>query len=96
MWLKWFPWRYAVSRAARARGFIDPITVLSRLHRFSEPSEVAVPLELLRAGVAFHSRGLMNTQAIQHNLDWVWPIGSNGSSILRITLSSREPSPSRM
>lgn len=73
MWLKWFPWRYAVSRAARARGFIDPITVLSRLHRFSEPSEVAVPLELLRAGVVFHSRGLMNTQAIQHNLDWVWP-----------------------
>lgn len=73
MWLKWLPWRYVVSRAARTRGFIDPITVLSRLHRFSEPSEVAVPLELLRAGVVFHSRGLMNTQAIQHNLDWVWP-----------------------
>jgi hypothetical protein len=73
MWLKWLPWRYVVSRAAQARGFIDPVAVLSRLHQFSEPSEVAVPLELLRAGVVFHARGLMNTQAIQHNLDWVWP-----------------------
>jgi len=73
MWLKWLPWRYVISRVARARGFIDPTSVLSRLHRFSEPSEVAVPLELLRAGVVFHSRGLINTQAIQHNLDWVWP-----------------------
>ncbi|MEN6497312.1 MAG: hypothetical protein ABFD16_23695 [Thermoguttaceae bacterium] len=73
MWLKWLPWRYVVSRAAQARGFVDPVTVMSRLHRFSEPSEVAVPLELLRAGVIFHSRGLINTQAIQHNLDWVWP-----------------------
>ncbi len=30
-------------------------------------------MELLRAGVVFHARGLMNTGAIQHNLDWVWP-----------------------
>jgi len=73
MWLKWLPWRYVVSRAARRRGFLDPIAVLSRLHRFSEPSEVAAPIELLRAGVIFHARGLINTQAIQHNLDWVWP-----------------------
>jgi hypothetical protein len=58
---------------ARARGFIDPIALLSHLHRFAQPSEVAAPLELLRAGVVFHARGLMNTGAIQHNLDWVWP-----------------------
>jgi hypothetical protein len=58
---------------ARARGFIDPVTVLSHLHRFAQPSEVGAPLELLRAGVVFHARGLMNTGAIQHNLDWVWP-----------------------
>lgn len=73
MWLRWLPWRYIVRKAARARGFIDPVSVLSRLHRFAEPAEVAAPLELLRAGVVFHARGLMNTAAIQHNLDWVWP-----------------------
>jgi hypothetical protein len=73
MWLKWLPWRYLVRRVARAQGFIDPIALLSHLHRFAQPSEVAAPLELLRAGVVFHARGLMNTGAIQHNLDWVWP-----------------------
>ena len=73
MWLKWLPWRFVVRRIARARGFVDPISLLSHLHRFAQPSEVAAPLELLRAGVVFHARGLMNTGAIQHNLDWVWP-----------------------
>lgn len=73
MWLNWLPWRYIVRRVARARGFIDPVTLLSHLHRFAQPSEVAAPMELLRAGVVFHARGLMNTGAIQHNLDWVWP-----------------------
>jgi hypothetical protein len=34
---------------------------------------VAQPIELLRAGVAFHARGLVNNRVIQHNLDWVWP-----------------------
>lgn len=62
-----------VKRIARARGFIDPIAVLGQLHRFQQPSEVAEPLELLRAGVVFHARGLINTKVIQHNLDWVWP-----------------------
>lgn len=73
MWLKWLPWRYVVSRVARARGFIDPISLLNRLHGFAQPSEVQQPTELLRAGVVMHARGLLNTQAIQHNLDWVWP-----------------------
>ena len=73
MWLNWLPWRYVVRRVARARGFVDPINLLAQLHRFAEPAEVAAPLELLRAGVVFHARGLMNTGAIQHNLDWVWP-----------------------
>jgi hypothetical protein len=69
----WFPWKYIVRRVARAHGFLDPVAVLSRLHQFAQPSEVAEPIELLRAGVVFHARGLMNTRAIQHNLDWVWP-----------------------
>lgn len=58
---------------ARSHGFLDPIWIQSRLHRFAQPSEVTEPIELLRAGVLFHARGLINTRAIQHNLDWVWP-----------------------
>lgn len=73
MWLKWLPWRYVIRRTARAHGFLDPLDVLTKLYRFAEPSEVAAPVELLRAGAVFHARGLINTRAIQHNLDWVWP-----------------------
>ena len=73
MWLKWLPWRFILRNAAKKHGFLDPLEVLSRLQNFAQPSEVAAPLELLRAGVVFHARGLVNSQAIQHNLDWVWP-----------------------
>jgi hypothetical protein len=58
---------------ARSRGFVDPISLLSHMRRFGQPSEVKEPLELLRAGIVFHARGLLNTGAIQHNLDWIWP-----------------------
>ena len=73
MWLKWLPWRFIVRRVASAHGLLDPVAVLARLQRFAEPAEVAAPLELLRAGVVFHARGLMNSAVIQHNLDWIWP-----------------------
>ena len=73
MVLKWLPWKQIVRRVAQAHGFLDPSTVLARLERFAQPSEVMTPIELLRAGAVFHARGLMNTKAIQHNLDWVWP-----------------------
>jgi hypothetical protein len=73
MWLRWFPWKYFVRRVARAHGFLDPVAVLSRMRLFGQPAEVAEPIELLRAAIVFHARGLMNTRAIQHNLDWVWP-----------------------
>ncbi|HEB51463.1 MAG TPA: hypothetical protein ENI89_12730 [Desulfobulbus sp.] len=72
-WLKWLPWRFILSRAARSRGFLDPVALLARLHRFAQPSEVGEPIELLRAGAVFHARGLINSRVIQHNLDWVWP-----------------------
>ncbi len=72
-WLRWLPWRYIISRVARAQGFIDPVAVYSKLHQFAQPSEVAEPVELMRAGVILQARGLINTRAIQHNLDWVWP-----------------------
>src|SRR6056297_238476 len=71
--MHWIPWRFITKRAARAYGVIDPVTFLARLRRFSQPSEVQEPIELLRAGILFHARGLINTKAIQHNLDWVWP-----------------------
>src|SRR5262245_57931848 len=73
MWLKWLPWKFVVRRLATRHGFLDPISVLSYLRRFAQPSEVTEPIELLRAGAVFHARGLMNSRAIQHNLDWVWP-----------------------
>ncbi len=72
-WLKWLPWRFFIRRIARAHGFLDPVALLARLHRFAQPAEVAEPVELLRAGVVFHARGLINARVIQHNLDWVWP-----------------------
>ena len=69
----WLPWKYIIRVAARTHGFLDPITLLAQLSKFSQPSEVAEPIELLRAGVVFHARGLINSRVVQHNLDWVWP-----------------------
>ncbi len=70
---KLLPWKFLVKHAARRYGVLDPAGFLARMRRFSQPSEVAEPLELLRAGIVFHARGLVNAKAIQHNLDWVWP-----------------------
>lgn len=69
----WIPWRLLVSQAATAYGMIDPLSLLARLRQFAQPSEVQAPIELIRAGIIFHARGLINTKAIQHNLDWIWP-----------------------
>jgi len=73
MFLKWFPWRMLLRRFSRAHGFLDPAAVFAAFERFAQPAEVTTPLELLRAGVVFHARGLLNTRAIQSNLDWIWP-----------------------
>lgn len=70
---RFLPWQFLVKHAARRYGVIDPASLLARMRRFAQPSEVAEPLELLRAGIIFHARGLVNAKAIQHNLDWVWP-----------------------
>ncbi len=67
------PVRFLITRVARAYGFLDPVALLVHLRGFAQPSEVAEPIELLRAGMLFHARGLVNTKAIQNNLDWVWP-----------------------
>lgn len=69
----WLPWRLLLQRTARRRGFVDPFAFLARLRQFSQPSEVQEPIELIRAGVVFHARGLVNTKVLQNNLDWVWP-----------------------
>jgi hypothetical protein len=70
---RYLPWKFIVQRAARAYGVADPALWLARVRSFAQPSEVAEPIELLRAGILFHARGIVNTKAIQHNLDWVWP-----------------------
>jgi hypothetical protein len=73
MWLKWLPWRFIVRKVARQHGFVDPLTILAQFQNFAQPSDVMAPRELMREGVVLQARGLMNSQAIQHNLDWVWP-----------------------
>ena len=72
-WLRWLPWRFILRRVAHAHGFLDPIALLARVQGLAQPSEVEQPIELLRAGVVFHARGLINSRVIQHNLDWIWP-----------------------
>ncbi len=71
--MKWFPWKFVISRAAKKQGFLDPITVWSYFQRFSQPSEVAGPIELMRDSAVFHCRGLINSRAIPQNSDWIWP-----------------------
>ena len=73
MKLSWLPWKFFLSRTARAYNVVDPISLLARLRQFAQPSEVQEPIELLRAGILFHARGLINTKVIQYNLDWNWP-----------------------
>lgn len=62
-----------VRHIARVEGFLDPFLVLANLRRFAQPSEFVAPKELLRAGAIMQARGLINSQAIQHNMDWIWP-----------------------
>lgn len=73
MIFKWFPWKWLVGRAAKRFGLIDPFMIVARLKKFAEPSEVDAPIELIRAWTVFQARGIVNTRAIQHNLDWIWP-----------------------
>ncbi|MFO7964353.1 MAG: hypothetical protein R6U50_10565 [Desulfobacterales bacterium] len=67
------PWKFVIRHITRSYGLIDPFSLWARLGRFSQPSAIQTPIELLRAGIAFHARGLINTRTIQNNLDWVWP-----------------------
>ena len=73
-WIKWLPWRYLLRRLARSHGFLgsdDSFSGIAALRpTFGSGSAGGA---LLRAGVLFHARGLMNSRVIQHNLDWIWP-----------------------
>lgn len=73
----WPVLKFIIRRSARSRGFVDPFNLMAQLSQFSKPSEVMAPTELLRHGAIMHARGLLNHQAIQHNLDWVWPYWVN-------------------
>jgi len=70
---KWFPLKFIAKVVMCQYGFLDPVKLISQLRNFTQPSEVTVPLELLRSGAVLHARGLINSLAIQHNLDWIWP-----------------------
>jgi len=70
---RWLPWKFLIGRAARAYGVLDPVRLLARLRGFSQPAEIQEPIELLRAGIIFQARGLINARVIQYNLDWIWP-----------------------
>jgi len=70
---KWLPFGFIARIVARQYKFLDPIKLIAQLQNFTQPSEVVAPLELLRSGVVLHARGLINSLAIQHNLDWIWP-----------------------
>ncbi len=72
-WNRWSLGKFILRRIARAQGFPDPVGVFSDLRRFARPAEVWVPTELLRSGAVMQARGLMNTQVIQNNPDWIWP-----------------------
>jgi len=48
---KWLPWKFIMKKAARAYGFLDPITLMARLRRFGHPSKVYEPIESIRASV---------------------------------------------
>ena len=71
---RFIPWKFLVRHISRSYGLIDPFIFLAKLRRFSQSSDIQEPFELLRAGIIFHARGLINTRAIQNNLDWVWPL----------------------
>jgi hypothetical protein len=73
MWHKLLPWKFLVKRIARSQGILDPVSLLNRFNSFGKPAENVAPTELLRAGIVMHARGLLNSQVIQHNLDWIWP-----------------------
>lgn len=70
---KWLPWNFIVRRAARSYGVLDPASVLARMRNLAQPSEFDMPFEIIRHAILFHSRGVINSRAIQHNLDWIWP-----------------------
>lgn len=71
--MRLLPLRRLLRSQAIAYGFPDPIELLDNAGRFGEPSEVAFPVELLRAGAVMHARGLINSSVLQYNLDWKWP-----------------------
>jgi len=73
MWKRWLPWRFLVRVLARKKGFLDPIAFFAKLQSFGQPSEIVLPIEIVRLATILIARGSLNVVAIQHNLDWNWP-----------------------
>jgi hypothetical protein len=43
-WIEWLPLRFIIGRAARSRGFLDPVDLTVRLRSIAQPSEVGEPV----------------------------------------------------
>ncbi len=71
--LNWLPWKFVIRKLAKKHGILDPVRLISRIDKFAQPSEVVAPMELVRASIVLHARGLINARTIQTNLDWLWP-----------------------
>lgn len=73
MRINWLPFKFLINRATRIISFVDPIQMFLRFKDFAQPASFKTPLELLRVGMTMHARGVINANAVQHNLDWIWP-----------------------
>jgi hypothetical protein len=84
-----FPRKFFLHFAAGRLDTTAPLTVAAKIRSFAQPTEVQESIELLGAGSIFQARGLVNTNASQHNLDWVWRTGRNSSLTRKPRLSFR-------
>lgn len=51
----------------------DVLDFFTGTSKVGQPSEVAVPKELLPMGALLYSRGMFTQWVVQTNLDWTWP-----------------------
>src|SRR3990172_2444102 len=79
MWLKWLPWRYIVRRVARAHDFLDPVSILSHLHRVGLPDYEEMPI--------VDPRGLVTPFMDSWSLDG-WIVTEDGRSLIPSRLPS--------
>ncbi len=58
---------------AKHVGQPNPIESLERINEIGHSLVSIAPMELLKAGLKMHARGILNNHIIQQNPDWIWP-----------------------